>query len=385
MDCILIPKLQRVRADSYLCAVDHVLVLRPLGASHEVAYFACHLMLSLAGLWCAYYVLTHAVMPAWARVVTFVVVAVAGFAPYMGVNGVLLRYLFPLAALLAGHRAVTWSLSKRNYLAAWGGAVVSVLLLLVANILLSPEAGVSFALAWLSYAALSLYREARILAVFLIAVVGAASLGWLFLPVDDYGTLLRFSQGANNLPLLPAPHLLLYITTLLLLVPPLLAVGVRKWRSNGQGDAAICGALGSLCVVMAPGALGPVRPTSCFVIWNGSLNVAHDPTGECFARSLRDVCCRIRQRVHCAHRDDKPACFLWILRRHCCRILSRRLSKRCVQRWVLSTSRQLHCRRWIAIRGSAFRTRAWRSGGGKIRNYPRQAGAGILCRHCRRV
>ena len=27
----------------------------------------------------------------------------------------------------------------------------------------------------------------------------------------------------------------------------------------------------------------------------------------------------------------------------------------------------------------------WRSGRGKIRNYPRQAGAGILCRHCRRL
>ena len=29
----------------------------------------------------------------------FVVIAVAGFAPYMGLNGVLVRYLFPFAAL----------------------------------------------------------------------------------------------------------------------------------------------------------------------------------------------------------------------------------------------------------------------------------------------
>ena len=29
-------------------------LLRPLGASHELAYFACHLLLNLAGLWCGW-------------------------------------------------------------------------------------------------------------------------------------------------------------------------------------------------------------------------------------------------------------------------------------------------------------------------------------------
>src|SRR3954451_25023288 len=32
-------------------------LLKPLGASHELAYFACHLVLNLAGVWCAYYLL----------------------------------------------------------------------------------------------------------------------------------------------------------------------------------------------------------------------------------------------------------------------------------------------------------------------------------------
>jgi hypothetical protein len=251
-----------------------------VGASHELAYFACHLVLNLAGLWCAYYVLSRAVMPVWARVVAFVLLAVAGFAPYMGVNGVLARYLCPFAALLVGHRAVTWAVSKRSYLPAWGDAVVLVLLLLVANILLSPEAGVAFALAWLSYAALSLHREPRILAVSLVSVIGAALLCWLFLPVEYYGTLLRFSQGANNLPLLPAPHLLLYITTLLLLVPPLLVVGVQKWRSDEHGGAAIC-AFG-FCLMMSPGALGRCDPPRV-VIRHGSINAAHD----CLANKSR--------------------------------------------------------------------------------------------------
>jgi hypothetical protein len=90
------------------------------------------------------------------------------------------------------------------------------------------------------------------------------------LPAAYYGTLLRFSEGANNLPLLPAPHLLLYILTLLLIVPSLLAVSVRQWRTSGMPDAAICGALGILCVVMAPGALGRCDPPHVLLFGMGA-------------------------------------------------------------------------------------------------------------------
>ena len=235
-------------------------LLRPLGASHELAYFACHLLLNLAGLWCGWYVLSRAVMPPRARVVAFVLVAIAGFGPWMGVNGVLIRYLFPFAALLLGHRVIALMLSRLRFIAWWGGAVASILLLLVGNILLSPEIGVAFALTWFGYAVLMSRRDLRILAVSLIAVAGAALLCWLFLPAAYYGTLLRFSEGANNLPLLPAPHLLLYILTLFILVPQLLAASVKGPQLGDVGGASICGALGILCIVMAPGALGRCDP-----------------------------------------------------------------------------------------------------------------------------
>ena len=235
-------------------------LLRPLGASHELAYFACHLLLNLAGLWCGWYVLSRAVMPQRARVVAFVLVAIAGFGPWMGVNGVLIRYLFPFAALLLGHRVIALMLSRLRFIAWWGGAVASILLLLVGNILLSPEIGVAFALTWFGYAVLMSRRDLRILAVSLIAFAGAALLCWLFLPAAYYGTLLRFSEGANNLPLLPAPHLLLYILTLFMLVPQLLAASVKGPQLGDVGGASICGALGILCIVMAPGALGRCDP-----------------------------------------------------------------------------------------------------------------------------
>jgi hypothetical protein len=244
-------------------------LLKPLGASHELAYFASHFLLNVAGLWCSYYVLTRAIMPERARLVSFAILGVAGFAPYMGINGVLMRYLFPFAALLLGRRAINRSFSWENRIASWAGATVSVLLFLIANILLSPETGVAFALAWLGYAVLSLHSEFRVLVASLVALVVAALLCWLFLPVAYYGTLLRFSEGANNLPLLPAAHLLLYILTLFLLVPPLLAVSVRRWRTADESGAAICGALGILCIVMAPGALGRCDPPHALLFGMG--------------------------------------------------------------------------------------------------------------------
>ena len=235
-------------------------LIKPLGASHEQAYFACHLLLNLAGLWCVFYVLSRATMPARARLVAFSILAIAGFTPYMGINGVLLRYLFPFASLLLGHRAVMWTLSCRGRAGWWAGAAVAVLLLLATNILLSPEVGVAFALAWLGYAVLMVRFEGRILAVSLIASMAAALLCWLFLPAAYYGTLLRFSEGANNLPLLPAAHLLLYIFTLFMVVPSLLAASVQRRAPTNAPGGTICGALGVLCVVMAPGALGRCDP-----------------------------------------------------------------------------------------------------------------------------
>jgi hypothetical protein len=235
-------------------------LLKPFGASHELAYFACHLLLNLAGLWCAYYVLSRVIMPARARLVAFSILALAGFGLWMGVNGTLVRYLFPFASLLLGHRVVIWALSGRGRTVCWAGAAVAILMLLFGNILLSSDAGVAFALAWLGYALLMVRYDIRVLTVSVISLATAALLCWLFLPAAYYGTLLWFSEGAANLPLLPAAHLLLYILTMFVVVPPLLAVSVREPATGDMPGAALCGAMGVLCVVMAPGALGRCDP-----------------------------------------------------------------------------------------------------------------------------
>lgn len=244
-------------------------LLRPLGATHEQTYFVAHLLLNLLGLCCVYYLLTRARMPSGARIAAFIILATAGFAPWMGLNGVLVRYLLPFASLLLGHRILTIMLPRQNKLVWLSGALVSVLLLFIGNVLLSAETGVAFTVAWLGYGGLSLRADFRVILASFTALVAAALFYWLFLPVEYYRTLLRFSQGANNLPLLPAPHLLLYILTLLLLVPSLLAASIRNWR-NGKEVAALCGAFGILCVVMSPGALGRCDPPHALLFGLGA-------------------------------------------------------------------------------------------------------------------
>jgi hypothetical protein len=235
-------------------------LIKPLGASYESAYFLCHLLLNIAGLWCVYYLFTRSKMPASARTIAFIVIAIAGFLPYMGLNGVLVRYLFPFAALLLGHQVVRRSLRWPSPLQSWLATILLVVTLVSANVLLSPEVGIAFILAWLCYATLMMRRDYRVLGTSLIAYFLTALLGWALLPSSYYSSVIRFSQGANNLPLVPAAHLVFYFITMFLVVPPLLAFGMAKSKATDAAHGAICGALGTLCLVMAPGALGRCDP-----------------------------------------------------------------------------------------------------------------------------
>jgi hypothetical protein len=230
-------------------------LLAPLGVSIEGAYFLSHFLLNVAGLWCLWHLARHAAAPARAKTSAFVIVGLAGFAPYMGLNGVVLRYACPFAAVLLGHRLwIAWRAGLSPLRAA--ALTLAVAALAATNVVLSPEIAVAFALGWLAYAILWLRTDRRLAAVSVLALAGTAVASWLVLPPEYYRSLMRFSQGANNLPMVPAAHLVLYVVTLVLIVPPLLAAG---WR-GGRSDAALLGAFGTLSVVLMPGALGRCDP-----------------------------------------------------------------------------------------------------------------------------
>ena len=231
-------------------------LLAPLGVSVQGAYFLCHLLMNLAGLWCLWYLLRHCAAPTRAKAVAFFVIGIAGFGPWMGLNGVVLRFACPFTAVFIGHRV--WMRLRENTSPMREVSMVfTVATLAVVNVLLSPEIAVAFVVGWLSYSVLLVRTDWRILAVSLPALAATAIGCHFLLPTAYFGSLLRFSQGANNLPMVPAGHLVLYVVTLALIVPPLLAA---SWRS-GRADAALLGSLGVLSVVMMPGALGRCDPS----------------------------------------------------------------------------------------------------------------------------
>jgi hypothetical protein len=229
--------------------------LAPLGVSDLGAYFVTHLLLNLAGLGCLFFLATHAAGPARRRGLAFAAVGLAGFAPYMGLNGVTLRYVLPLASILVGHRLLRRleSHAVGSRLAATAAVVA---LLAGANVVVSPEVGVAFALGWLGYSALAVRSDWRVLAGSLAGLAVAALSARLCLPAEYLGSLLRFGAGANNLPLVPAAHIVFYLLTLALLVPPAVAAGLR----GATRDAPLLGALAATSVVLMPGALGRADP-----------------------------------------------------------------------------------------------------------------------------
>lgn len=225
-------------------------ILGPAGASHEFAYYLSHYLLNVAGLYCLYHLLNSLVMQAQSKILAFIVLALAGYLPNMGLNGVLLRYLTTFMGLMILHQTLSrarGSFDVRVFMAAALGSAV--------NIGISAEMGVAFLLASIFYAVLSIRLHRSAIAV-ICAAAFSAVLSPLVLPAPYYATLLHFSQGANNLPLLvTSPHLVLYIAMLLWLIPVCLA----GWRQRNSNRLLVA-AMAFLCVLLIPGALGRCDP-----------------------------------------------------------------------------------------------------------------------------
>lgn len=223
--------------------------LHPLGASDELSYYVLHWMLDAAGLCSVAFILNRLSMPSLRRNVIFTVMAAAAFLPYMGLNGLLLRFTAPVLGLMLVYRTANssgTSLVFRIFLATLSVAAL--------NVGLSAETGLSFSVATAIYGVL-LLPQRRGIAV-LCGVVAAVIISPLLLPRSYYESLFHFSQGANNLPLLPtSPHLVVYLAAMLWFVPIWLA---NAWKH--RENRALIAAISCLTVVLMPGALGRCDP-----------------------------------------------------------------------------------------------------------------------------
>ena len=225
-------------------------LLAPLGVSQEIAYYCSHFLLNLAGLFSLAFILSRAVMPGRTREIAFVALSLAAYLPNMGLNGVVLRYTAPFWGLVLTHDTASCPHPFRPirlFISAFSGAALC--------IALSAEMGIAFLLVLIAYGACSVSDRAvvwTILAVLLLSLALAPAL----LPGHYYASLVHFSQGGNNLPLvITSPHLLLYLGAVIWFVPKWIAGLATRTK-----DHRLVFVLGLLTVTLIPGALGRCDP-----------------------------------------------------------------------------------------------------------------------------
>lgn len=233
---------------AYLPIWFHAL-LRPFGISDELSYYLLHWLLDAAGICSIVFVLNELTMRPWCRNVIFCALSAAAFLPYMGLSGVVLRFTAPFFGVILIYRLAN-DPARFRFGRVFLGTVIAGAL----NIGLSAEIGLAYLIGITVYGVLSLPRKVGF--SLLSAVMLVSGLSRALLPTSYYVSLFHFSQGANNLPLLPtSPHLIVYLAGMLWFIPLWLASGLSD-RKNRALVCAVC----CLCMVLMPGALGRCDP-----------------------------------------------------------------------------------------------------------------------------
>lgn len=224
-------------------------LLAPAGLTLEAAYYLSHLACSILGVGAILVILAHTHIPRTQKEVAFCLLAAAGLMPYMGLNGNLLRYAPLYLSVLLADRALSRAPGR-----VWALVVVSTLG--VVNMLISPEIGAAFGLGWGAYCAATALTDRRRAVLGLAGLVVGGAFGALMLPPEYAGSVLSFSGGANNFPLVPAAHIVFYLTILFVAVPTLLTDAL----SARGPQRALLFSMATICVVMIPGALSRADP-----------------------------------------------------------------------------------------------------------------------------
>jgi hypothetical protein len=234
-------------------------LLNAWSVSHGVSYYTFHYLIDLLGLYCIFSLLNRSIMPLRYKKVAFGILAVACLAPYMGLNGIAARFLIPYLSLVIVHQkmAQTGEAALRLRLLM---VFILVFLATMINMFISAEIGVAFSIALIAYNVSFSRTDLRAVITAVSAFALALVLCRMLLPSSYYESLLSFSKGANNFPLLPAAHLLLYIVTLFLAIPRLILDGIRHEHTS----APLLFALGVLSIALLPGAFGRCDPPHVF-------------------------------------------------------------------------------------------------------------------------
>jgi hypothetical protein len=226
--------------------------LQPFGISHEASYYILHSLLNLIGLFGLLILVAVWTIPIRFKIVAFSLLGLSAFTPQMGLNGLAIRYLAPYLALLGLHFAARGAITlPRSF---WLAAVAAGGCLVSASI--SPEIGVACLTGAVVYGLLTAFRDTAAGTAILVGLLlFGFLLGWL-LPEGYFHSFDSFSQGANNFAIVPAPHILFYVASILIVVPGLLAGRAFKRDARTSFECA----LAILSTAFIPGALGRCDP-----------------------------------------------------------------------------------------------------------------------------
>ncbi|MGO9261340.1 MAG: hypothetical protein ACLQU1_34300 [Bryobacteraceae bacterium] len=222
------------------------------GLSAHFAYCATVWLFAVAGIFLLWALLRFSGGSRWLFVVLLSFFLL--FTLQLDLQYTLLRYISGFGALLA-IEAVS------NRFAGWWPIIsVTGAALTVATVLVSPEIGIAFAIGLLAYMAIEILRGSHRL---LWAVAGYAlimgCLLWL-LPGGMFQAVTNYSSGFGSFPLLPSPYMLLYVGSLLWVIPFVCASVLWSLRFGGTPrlpfGVSLTGAFAVNAVALMPGALG---------------------------------------------------------------------------------------------------------------------------------
>ncbi len=234
-------------------------LLQPFGISVEAAYYVLHYLLNLIGLAALLYLTDSFSISLRAKRTAFILVALSAFSEMMGLNGLLIRFILPYVSLLLVHRATGKAAAGNKFWRLY----LLIAATSVANIAVSPDIGVEWFLGLAVYTGFVFRVQSGLAVRMFLSEFVVLAISPLVLPVAYFHTLVSFSQGGNNFPIVPALHIVFYLLVFLLCVPRFLAIG---WLERNLQGACVAG-MGALCLAALPAALGRCDPPH--VILNG--------------------------------------------------------------------------------------------------------------------
>lgn len=227
--------------------------LGQLGVSLRASYFLFFILVNLICLGMLFGVIDRADIGKNNKSLIFVLIALSVFPVLsLALNG-WVRHLTPYASLIAVYAlSRDFSCTSQISTAQIGklfaiGAVLSLL-----NLAISPEVGIAFTVAFALYLGWLGFTVNRRFLVNLLVHIVTLPIFLFFISPDYLQSIFNFLGGGYNFPVVPAPHILLYLLAFFVLIPAQLVALTEKERP----DRALVVGLLVLNVIMLPGALG---------------------------------------------------------------------------------------------------------------------------------